>query len=238
MKKSLLVGCVIVATLFITTGCNTVFTGKEREESISVKKDIAEELDVELNLGVGELTVTKGAKDWVEGTVKYNVNDLEPKVTYKHRNHKGEVVIKQKELTVLDISNIKNEWDLELSDAIPMNLTVNSGASDTRLDLQGFQLESLDINTGVGDLAVDLGGDWKKSFEANIETGVGETTVILPSKVGVKITTDKGIGTTNIEGFISKGNGVYVNEAYKDADVILTVHTDTGIGDVTFELDE
>ena len=122
---------------------------------------------------------------------------------------------------------------------VPMNLSVDSGVSSTELDLQGLMLEKLDINAGVGDLYVDLGGDaWENSFETNITTGVGEATVILPSEVGVKIKSEKGLGTSNVVGFISQGEGVYVNEAYEDADVILTVNTEMGVGDITFKLDK
>ncbi|MBB6444822.1 hypothetical protein [Bacillus benzoevorans] len=126
----------------------------------------------------------------------------------------------------------------KLSEDIPLDLEVNSGASDTNLDLQGLKLERLDIETGVGDLNVNLGGDWKKSFETNIETGVGSTTVILPSKVGVKIISSKGLAETNVTGFISRGNGVYVNEVFDDADVILNVNTEIGVGEVTFEIEK
>ncbi|WP_233436365.1 LiaF domain-containing protein [Lysinibacillus capsici] len=118
-----------------------------------------------------------------------------------------------------------------------MDLNVETGASLANLDLQGLQLEKLDIEAGVGDLTVNLGGDWKKSFTTTIETGVGQTTVILPSKVGVKLTTEKGIGSSNVEGLISKGNGVYVNEAYDKADVVLEVNSELGIGEITFKLD-
>ncbi|KOS68590.1 hypothetical protein AEA09_08530 [Lysinibacillus contaminans] len=238
MKKSLFTGLIIGAALLVLSGCNTAITGELNEDSIIVEKDKANELDVELNLGVGEITVQKGAKEWVEGNVKYNVKDLEPKVKYDLRRKKGDIVIEHKNLKKFRISEIKNEWDFKLTDKIPINLSVNTGASMANLDLQGLKIENLDIETGVGDLTVDLRGDWKKSFETNIETGVGQTTVILPSKVGVKIKAEKGIGTINVVGFISKGNDVYVNEAYEDADVILTVDAEVGVGEVTFKTDK
>ena len=196
-------------------------------------------MDVELNLSVGELTLSKGAEDWVEGSIKYGKKKLKPEVIYNRKGNKGEVIIKQNNLNSFNNSNVKNEWNLELTDNVPMNLSVDSGVSSTELDLQGLMLEKLDINAGVGDLHVDLGGDaWENSFETNIKTGVGEATVILPSEVGVKIKSEKGLGTSNVVGFISQGEGVYVNEAYEDADVILTVNTEMGVGDITFKLDK
>ena len=238
MKKTFFISLVIGAIVFAASGCNTVVSGEVKEESISIKKDKAKELDVELNLSVGELTLSKGAEDWVEGSIKYNKKKLEPEVIYNRKGNKGEVIIEQKKINSLNTSGIKNEWNLELSDDVPMNLSVHSGASSTELDLQGLMLEKLDIDAGIGELHIDLGGAWENSFETNIETGVGEVTVILPSEVGVKIKSEKGIGTSNVVGFISQGEGVYVNEAYEDADVILTINTEMGIGNITFKLDK
>ncbi|MEH6943655.1 toast rack family protein [Bacillus sp. JJ722] len=241
MKKSLGIG-IIFSMLLIVSGCssNSIPTvkGKVKEESILIEKDKAKELDVELKVGAGELTVTKGAKDWVEGSIKYNTKKLDPIVDYDYQNQKGEVVIKQKKNKFSKVRNAKNDWNIKLSKDVPMKLSVNTGASVAKLDLQGLKLQQLNIETGVSDLTVDLSGKWKESFETNIETGVGDTTFILPSEVGVKIKSSKGIGDIDAKNFISKGDGVYVNEAYENADVILDVNAEIGIGVVTFKLDK
>jgi len=238
LKKFIGFSLVIGASLIALSGCNSVIPGKTKDETILVEKDKAEKLDVDLQLGIGEITVKKGANDWVEGTAQYNIDKFAPKVKYDLRGQTGKVTIEHKGSTNVRLGKIKNIWDIELNDDIPMDLSIETGASDAELDLQGLQLEKLNIETGVGDLDVNLGGDWKKSFEADIETGVGDTTVILPSKVGVKLTTEAGIGSSNIEGFISKGKGVYVNEAYDKADVKIEVNSEIGVGDITFKLDK
>ncbi|MFJ7982525.1 toast rack family protein [Lysinibacillus xylanilyticus] len=238
MKKFMGLGLVIGASLIALSGCNSVIPGKTKDETILVEKDNAERLDVELQLGVGEITVKNGAKDWVEGSAQYNIDKLAPKVKYDLRGKTGKVSIDHKGSTSVRFGKIKNIWDIELNEDIPMDLSIETGASDAELDLRGLQLEQLNIDTGVGDLNVNLGGDWKKSFETNIETGVGQTTVILPSKVGVKLTTEEGIGTSSIEGLISKGKGVYVNEAYDKADVKIEINSEIGVGDITFKLDK
>ncbi|KOP80146.1 hypothetical protein AMS59_01685 [Lysinibacillus sp. FJAT-14745] len=238
MKKFMGIGLIIGASVIALSGCNSVVPGKTKDETILVEKDKAEKLDVELQLGVGEITVEKGAKDWVEGTAQYNIDKLAPRVNYDLRGKTGIVSIDHKGSTSVRLGKIKNTWDIKLNEDIPMDLSIETGASDAELDLQGLQLEKLNIDTGVGDLKVDLGGNWKKSFETNIETGVGQTTVILPSEVGVKLTTENGIGSLDVEGFISKGKGVYVNEAYDKADVKIEVHSEMGVGEVTFKLDK
>lgn len=238
MKKYIGIVLILSASILVLTGCFSFMPEIEQEDSFSVKKDDAKKLDVEINLGVGEMTVTKGAKGWLEGNAQYNIKKLAPDVRYKQRGQTGHLDIEHKGSTKVKMGKIKNIWDIELNEEIPMDLSVETGASKATLNLQGLQLDNLEIETGVGDLYVDLGGDWKKSFESNIETGVGQTTVILPSKVGVKITTEKGIGSINLEGFISQGKGVYVNDAYEQADVVLEVNAEMGVGDITFKLDK
>jgi len=237
VKKLVGLGVVIGTSALVLSGCFSFIPNKMREEAILVEKDKAKALEVDIDLGVGEMNVSGGAKEWVEGNAEYNVKKLAPQVDYDLHGDTGEVEIKHKGSTRLGLSNIKNTWAIQLNDSIPMDLNVETGASLANLDLQGLQLEKLDIEAGVGDLTVNLGGDWKKSFTTTIETGVGQTTVILPSKVGVKLTTEKGIGSSNVEGLKSKGNGVYVNEAYDKADVVLEVNSELGIGEITFKLD-
>jgi hypothetical protein len=46
---------------------------------------------------------------------------------------------------------------------------------------------------GAGKTTVDLTGDYTKGFNANIQGGVGEATVMLPSEVGVKAKVEGGL---------------------------------------------
>jgi predicted membrane protein len=240
MNKKVVVGLLISANLMWMAGCSSIAFGKENDSKIHIKKDKAEQLDITLNVGAGELHVSEGAKDWVEGEILYNAKDLKPKVKYKKSGSTGKVTIEQskKNFNGIKLGNVKNSWDLELNDDVPMDLEVNVGAANTNLDLSGLQLKNLNVNAGVGDVTVDLSGDWAESFDVNLEMGVGESTIILPSNVGVRIKSTKGIGTADFKGFISKGNGVYVNEAYDSADVMIDVNTELGIGEANFVLEK
>ena len=171
MKKLVGLGVVLGTSVFVLSGCFSFLPSKMQEETILVEKDKAKTLEVAIDLGVGEMNLTGGAKEWVEGKADYNIKKLAPQVNYDVSGDTGEVEIKHKGSTKLGISNIKNTWDIQLNDDIPMDLTVETGASLANLDLQGLQLEKLDIEAGVGDLTVNLGGDWKKSFNASIELG-------------------------------------------------------------------
>ncbi|MFE8703355.1 toast rack family protein [Cytobacillus sp. FJAT-54145] len=238
MKKMWMLGAAAAGALLVLSGCNVMATEKTEQKSIEVAKDDAEKLEVELNMGAGELIVSKGTGEWLEGEVVYNNDKLEPKVNYDMNGDEGHLIIeqKQKSLSNIKMGDIKNEWDLKLSNDVPIDLTVNAGASNTNLSLKGVQLTSLDVNAGVGDMTVDLTGEWNEGFNVDLKMGVGKTEVLLPKDVGVKIVSKKGIGSAEFKGFISQGDGVYVNDVYEDSDKVITVNTELGVGEVEFKL--
>ena len=240
MKKKIFAGALAVSLLVVVSGCGIFANGSDESGKVTIEKDKAKELQLELNLGAGELNVEKGANDWVEGSINYNQDKLKPKISYKLKRDKGIGVIEQDHkglMNKIKIGELKNEWNLTLTEDIPIDLRVNSGASDTNLDLKGLNIKELDVNAGVGDITIDLGGKWSKSFDAALALGVGKSTIILPNDVGVKIESSKGIGTADFVDFISNGNGVYVNEAYEDADIVINLKTDLGIGEAVFKLE-
>ncbi|MGI8382985.1 toast rack family protein [Robertmurraya sp. P23] len=237
--KKLIYGVVVATGALMLAGCNILAVGKDAyEKSLLVESDKAEELELEVNMGAGELTLAQGSKEWVTGEVKYNNKDLEPEVSYKLTGDTGKIAIDQSKSEDINVNKggLKNEWNLQVTNKVPLELIVNSGASASTLNLSGLKLQDLQINVGVGDLTVDLSGDWKKSFDVNMDMGVGVTTLILPKDVGVKVISEKGLGVRSVEGLSSEGDGVYVNDKFGKSDVTITVNADLGIGE--FEIKE
>jgi hypothetical protein len=241
MNKTFVSGVLVASILVLVPGCGNLFGGKGESGEVKIEKDKAKELELELNIGVGELNVNPGADEWVEGTLEFNEDKFKSEVSYKLKGDKGIAAIEQKEkkkLGDIKIGKVKNTWNLNLNDEIPIDLSVNSGASDTNLDLKGLKLSGLDVDAGVGNVTIDLGGKWEESFDVTLEMGVGKSTIILPDDVGVKIIATKGIGNADFVGLISKGDGVYVNEAFEDADVIINLETDMGVGETIFKVEK
>jgi hypothetical protein len=237
MKKMVGIGLAAISAVLLLSGCNnTIFASDKSDDAIVVKKDKAKELEVILNFGAGKMDVAGSADEWVSGNAIYEPEKMKPEVSYDLDGKVGKVEIAQP--NEFKIGKMKNEWDLKLTEDVPVDLVVNAGASQTDLDLKGIELSSLEVNAGVGEITVDLGGDWKESFDARISSGVGKMTVILPKDIGVKIHSDKGIGSASFENLISKGNGVYVNEAYEDAKVQIDLNADIGVGEVTFKMEK
>ncbi len=158
----------VTGALSFLTACNvfTVTNLSSTEDGFTIEKDKAKELEVELNLGAGKMEVSEGTEEWVEGVVFISDKKLNPEVSYKLKRDVGHISIDQPEKKFGNITkgSLKNEWDIKLTDQIPMNLRVNTGASETVLDLQGLQLKDLQVDAGVGDITIDLSGDGMKAL--------------------------------------------------------------------------
>jgi predicted membrane protein len=124
---------------------------------------------------------------------------------------------------------------VDLKNAKSARTQLKMGAGESDLDLDSLALTGVDLQMGAGKTTVDLTGDYAQSFDASIQGGVGEATVLLPSEVGVKAKAEGGPGKINAEGLKRVGNS-YVNDAYGESDVNLSVDVQGGIGQINLEV--
>src|SRR5215212_2913981 len=210
--------------------------GKLQEESKSVDLNNADSVRAQLKMGAGELNVTGGADGLMDGDFSYNVSEWKPKVSYDVNSQKGELLVKQGSSNSGSLdSKARNEWDISLNEEVPTDLVVQMGAGESELDLDSLSLTGLDLKMGAGKSTVDLTGDYAKSFDASIQGGVGEATVLLPSEVGVKAKAAGGLGKINAKGLKKVGDS-YVNDAYGESDVNLNVDVKGGVGEINLKV--
>ena len=233
---------VLAATALLAGACGTQpggpQVGKMHHESEAVDPKNADSARARLEMGAGELNLTGGADKLMEGKFAYNVSDLEPKVSYEVSGKKGELVVEQGSAKGVGLSGrarARNEWDISMNDEVPTDLVVRLGAGESDLDLDSLTLTGVDVRMGAGKTTVDLTGDYARDFDATIEGGVGEATVLLPSEVGVKAKAQGGLGKINAKG-LKKVGGSYVNDAYGESDTDLSVEVKGGVGEINLKV--
>lgn len=231
----LLIALILVAALL--AGCGSrAKVGELRSESQSVELGNAKSVDVNINMGAGNLTVNAGSAKLLEADFNYNVAKLKPEVEYTD----GTLVVQQPEtegLPVLqDITDFRNEWNLQLVDQVPMKLKVNVGAGTSDLQLAGLSLTRLDITLGAGKSMVDLSGDWARDLVTTIDTGAADITLRLPRDAGVRVEIEPGASMIEAPDLSQAGN-VYTNAAYGVSEVTLRVNMKPGIGWINLEVE-
>ena len=209
--------------------------GKLQRESKSVDPKNAQTARTQLKMGAGELNLTGGADQLMEGDFSYNVAEWKPEVSYDVSGDEGELVVRQGGSEGSDLTGeARNEWEIRLNDELPTDLVVQMGAGESDLDLDSLTLKGLKLQMGAGKTTVDLTGDYAQSFNSSIQGGVGEATIMLPSEVGVKAKAQGGLGKINAVG-LERVGGAYVNDAYGESDVTLNVNVQGGVGEINLE---
>jgi hypothetical protein len=235
-------------------------TGPRVEEYRSVDLLGAGSVRTEIEMKAGTLRIGGGAEALMEADFIYNVAEWKPVVTYEVEEGRGDLLVRMPESEWSSFGeDVKYEWDLRLNDDVPMEMFVELGAGESRLDLASLSLtrlkvmngagethvdvggnptlERLNIYTGAGEVELDLTGRWDHDLDASIKGGVGEITVRLPDDVGVRVDASKGIGSIKAHGFTKEG-GDYVNEAYGKSGVTLSIDINAGIGEIRLETGE
>jgi len=126
----------------------------EVTEDIKVEYPDADEINLKLRFGAGELILNPGAALLVDGTATYNYDELKPEINTDGSD--VEVRVGDGNVNIFpNLNNIKNEWDLELGDQ-PMNLSLESGAYEGEFELGGLALTRLDIKDGASNVEISF----------------------------------------------------------------------------------
>ncbi len=195
-----------------------VKAGPEVKEEISVTDPKEDETRLLLSFGAGNLNLSTGAKNLVDGTVVYNVEDLKPEII----EDGAQIEIKQGNFQGLPpFDGMKNEWDLQLGSS-PMELEISAGAYDGDFELGGLALTNLTINDGAADVSLSFSElNLAEMSEFNYSTGASDVRM-------------EGLANANFERFIFNGGaGNYTLDFSGDLQRDATVSVDCGLSDLT-----
>jgi hypothetical protein len=227
----------ILAVWLLISSCGIIPTttrvGETQTDTQTVELGSASQVDVHIMLGAGELSVAGDAENLMDGNFRYNIADLQPRVNYSVSGSQGELVVDHEdtEPSIPVGGSLVNEWNLRLSNEVPIELTIETGAGESELDMRGLDLTGLRIDTGAGVTNVDLSGALDHDLDVTINGGVGEITVTLPQEMGVRVSADTGIGGLTNSGLMREGDD-YVNDAYGSAPYTLNLDIQAGVGSI------
>jgi hypothetical protein len=214
-----------------------VEVGELRTDTRSVGVEGADSVRANVRIALGELDVGGGAGDrLMEADFAYNVAAWQPRVDYEVVGNSGELTVQQQGLGEgIPTTDVRNEWDLSLNDAVPVDLAVQMGGGLGNLDLDSLALRGLNLDVGAGATRVDLSGDWGQDVSAVVRGGAGQVTMLLPSRMGVRVNAGTRLGRINAEGLRKKGEA-FVNDAYGDSDATLEVDITGGAGQINLQV--
>lgn len=231
------VAAALIAMVMLVTFLNgCAGAGLTSKERVVVSRQGASSVDVRVKMGAGELWISGGARELLEAEFLYSDPDWKPRVDYRLLGKIGVLEVEPPDLRFWDyIGDHRYEWNLKLSDDVPMRLEVSLGAGESHLKLGGMLLDHLDIQMGVGECTLDLSGKWREDLYVNIRGGVGKAHIVLPKDVGIELRAQGGIGRITVSGLKRDGD-VYVNDHFRKSSVLMRVRVQGGIGEINVEV--
>ncbi len=255
-----MVGVLLLSSVACSTGTVQIKQaeiGELKTETQIVELQGAESATVEVDMGVGGLTIDSGASALMDAEFISNVPSWKnPEVEYKVSGGVGNLVVRAPENHDMPADGFRYDWNLKLNDEIPMDLTLNLGVGEPKLKLGGLtlrdvrivggagnlsvdladskSLDELNIVAGVGNTEMDLRGQWEKDVEVNFQGGVGEATLTLPQDIGVRVEVTEGLGKISVSG-LNRDGDTYVNDQYGKSPVTLTIKVTVGVGEITLD---
>jgi hypothetical protein len=232
-----ILGLAVLATgsLLLLSGCgldSQETLGPMVDQPVSIEAGTADRANVELNMRAGELRLSGGASKLLEGTLEYNLVRYKPQVTSSKNGVHATVTVRQPEGGSTNWGGkARNTWDLQLADKTLLDLSVNCGAGQAKLNLGDVLLRSLQVQIGVGQVDLDLSGQPRRDYEVNIHGGIGQASVHLPTGVGIFATAHGGIGSINVTG-LQKDGDHWQNDLYDKAKVNVKIEVNGGIGEI------
>lgn len=124
--------------------------GPDVVDEINLDYPDADETSLKLSFGAGDLKLSPGASQLVDGTATYNYEEFKPEVITDGGNVQvtmGNVGVN----FIPSMVDLKNEWDFKLGDQ-PMNLNIESGAYDGTFEFGGLALTNLTIKDGAANV--------------------------------------------------------------------------------------
>ena len=202
--------------------------GQTEHETKVLELDKSELTRVELKMGAGELRVAGGSPKLMEADFDYNVPGWKPQVDYHSTGVRSDIEISNAPGAV---PHGKNNWNLRFNDSVVMDLVVKMGAGEAHLNLGSLNLRSVAFDLGAGEVNVDLRGNPKRSYDVQINGGVGQATIHVPTSVGISATAVGGIGEVNVRG-LEKRNGRWINPRHENAPVTIRLDVKGGVGQI------
>lgn len=124
------------------------------------------------------------------------------------------------------------EWKVRIARGVPLDLNLNSGASEAVLDLTDLDVDRSKLDAGAADIKVTFPVASGQT-EATVKAGAAKLELIVPESVAASITLKSGLSSVDVdESRFPKDGDRYQSADYDTAPNRLTLNVETGVATV------
>ena len=212
--------------------------GEVEAEEVSIPLEGAQQASVRMQHGAGRLRVGGGAgpEELLNGRFG---GGLETGVRGREEGGELSVSLKTPSTTFPQVMLPWSwgprgglNWDVQLNPDVPLRLKMETGASESKIDLSELQVEEVEVQTGASDTELTLPAA-AGSTRAVVRSGVAAVRIRVPSGVAVRIRAEGGLAGISVDRdrFPRQGK-VYESPDYDSAVNKVDIDVETGVGSV------
>lgn len=153
MKKPLIAVLLVLALSSFACSVSNIEMKTVDTRIVEISEDLPADLgpsELVFNMTGGTFNLNPGGAQFVNGTIAYNVEQWEPRFT-RSNNYYEIKQVNPWQISGIPTSDVMNEWDLTLTSLLPLDLTIEGGASENHFNLTGLQLTNLKITQGASE---------------------------------------------------------------------------------------
>lgn len=125
------------------------------------------------------------------------------------------------------------EWNVNLNREVPLTLRLETGASQSELDLHDLKVTDLKVSTGASKTDLTLPADAGTTM-VKVELGAASLDLLVPQGVAARIRTEHGATAIEIDtNRFPYSNGIYESTDYSSAQNKADIKIEAGAGKIS-----
>lgn len=231
-----LLGLALIAGTYYLAMYSPAFTSANATQPVSLEREGATQATGTLTLPVGEMALGKGAgeKYLVEGTVTAS-GKVESSVQVNGTSAVFSIRdTTQGTYTPFSGGTSSFDWNLKLNPAVVYTLSTEVGAGTTEFNLEGLQVKTADLSTGVGKTTIVLPESGNEVVSTSV--AVGQTVLQVPQDAAVRIELETALVYPIIPAGFTRSGNVISSPAAAAASEVQVVKVNSAIGLLSIEL--
>ena len=186
---------------------------------------------VNVKTGFASVIINGGAEVLASGKLESNIAHLITDTTTNNGVQQININTKGEDVGPF-LDTHTNDLQINLSDNIPMSLTIDSGASILDLDLSTIQMNNLRVNSGASKLNLVLGNRVALA-NAEINAGASMIDIILPKDLGVRLNVKSDLSSKDFPEFRPIDKNTYESNNYATAQNKIEISIDAGVSEIS-----
>lgn len=203
---------------------------KKREHTFEVPWNAGiETASLDVDFGAGNLTISGETKELLKAEAATNIGNyaFENNVTGKN----ADIELSYNAKNVKMNGQFKNELDIMLHAGPIWNISIETGASASEIDLSDYKISKLTVNGGAMSIALKLGLPLE-IMEVDVNAGASSLDIEIPKNAACEIKIAGGLTSLDINGFEKISKGLYRSAGFAADKPHIQMKVQTGVSSV------